>query len=161
MSIYKLLDRRLEEIILVITMVVMVVLIFYQVLSRYVLSNSLSWTEEMARYVHVWQVWIGASFAVRMDKHIKVEMVKDLLPPMYRRIVELIALLLWFFLAVVLAYIGTVVVLDMIGSGQTSPAMRIPMWIGYAAVPVGGILMSLRLVQQIVKHFKKPAEEAS
>ncbi|MBM7096929.1 TRAP transporter small permease [Bacillus sp. H-16] len=158
MSVKKLLDERLEEVIIVISLAVMVLLIFYQIVSRSLLGNSLSWTEETARYIHIWQIWISASFAVRMRRHIKVEMFKDMLPRSMQKGVELLSLLLWFFLAVVLAYVGTQVVYNMYLSGQTSPAMRIPMWIGYSAVPVGGVLMSIRLIQQMVWVFKAPPE---
>ncbi len=158
-GLIKFLDRRAEEIFIVITMAIMVVLIFYQVVSRYIFNNSLSWTEEFARYVHIWQIWIAASFAVRQKRHIKVEVVKDMLPKFYRRIVEFLALILWFFLAAVLAVVGTEVVSMLFDRGQTSPAMRIPIWIAYAAVPVGGALMSIRLIQQMVLHFKGNKEE--
>ncbi|MEC3883993.1 TRAP transporter small permease [Halobacillus sp. HZG1] len=157
----KFIDERLEEILIVITMALMVLLIFYQVVSRYVFNDSMSWTEELARYVHIWQVWIAASFAVRKGKHIKVEMFKDLLPPLFRKIIDFIALGLWFFVAVTLAYVGSEVILSLIEQGQVSPAMRVPMWWAYLAIPVGGLLMSIRLIQQFIFLIKNPDREYS
>lgn len=55
--------EKAEEAFLVLTLVAMVALIFGQVVGRYVFSNAPSWTEEMARYIHIFQVWIGASYA--------------------------------------------------------------------------------------------------
>lgn len=155
------LDERLEEILIVITMALMVLLIFYQVVSRYVFNDSMSWTEELARYIHIWQVWIAASFAVKKGKHIKVEMFKDLLPHLYRRIIDFIALGLWFFVAVTLAYVGSDVILSLMEQGQVSPAMRVPMWWAYLAIPVGGLLMSIRLIQQFIRLWKHPDQEYS
>ena len=64
---------RIEEILLVFSLVLMVALIFGQVIGRYVFSSAPSWTEEMARYIHIFQVWIGASYAVKLRQHIRVE----------------------------------------------------------------------------------------
>ncbi|GGK34463.1 hypothetical protein GCM10010965_29290 [Caldalkalibacillus thermarum] len=154
MGMYKWIDEKLEEVLLVTTMVVMVILIFYQVCSRYFFNYSLSWTEEVARYIHIWQVWLGASFAVKKQRHIRVEIFVKKLPGTFKRVVDITALLLWFFLAMVLAYEGTQVVNHIFERGQLSPAIRMPMWLAYLAVPVGGILMSIRLIQQLVSLFR-------
>lgn len=158
---WKIIDKRLEEILLVTGLSVMVFLIFYQVVSRYFLSDSLSWTEELARYIHIWLVWLGASFAVRENKHIKVEMFKDMLPKNLKRWTELFSLLLWFALAVILAFISIEMVAEMVGRGQLSPAMRIPMWIAYSAVPVGTTLMTFRLTQQLILFLKTKPENST
>jgi C4-dicarboxylate transporter, DctQ subunit len=158
MTLKKLLDQKLEEWFLVATMVVMVVLIFTQVITRYIFESSLSWSEEFARYVHIWQIWIGASFAIRKREHIKVEAFKNLLNEKGRKVVELISLLLWFGLAVFLAIAGTDLVTTMFTRGQFSPAMQMPMWAVYTAIPLGGLLMSIRLIQQIYFLFKPEKE---
>jgi len=158
MTLKKLLDQKLEEWFLVATMVVMVVLIFTQVITRYIFESSLSWSEEFARYVHIWQIWIGASFAIRKKEHIKVEAFKNLLNEKGRKVVELISLLLWFGLAVFLAIAGTDLITTMFNRGQFSPAMQMPMWTIYSAIPLGGLLMSIRLIQQIYFLFKPEKE---
>ena len=48
---------NLEEYILVYSMMFSVALVFVQVIMRYVFSNSLSWSEELARYLFLWQIW--------------------------------------------------------------------------------------------------------
>lgn len=154
MTLKKLLDEKLEEWFLVATMVVMVVLIFVQVITRYIFENSLSWSEELARYVHIWQIWIGASFAIRKKEHIKVEAFKKLFNEKGQKIIELISLIVWFVLAVFLAVAGTDLVNTMFTRGQDSPAMQMPMWSIYSAIPIGGLLMAIRLVQQIYFLFK-------
>ncbi|MFM1655139.1 TRAP transporter small permease [Brevibacillus sp. B_LB10_24] len=154
MSLKKLLDERLEEVFLVLTMVAMVVLIFAQVLCRYVFESSLSWSEELARYIHIWQIWIGASFAVRKREHIKVEAFKNLFNETGRKCIDFIAIILWFCLAVFLAVAGTSLVTTILSKGQSSPAMQLPMWLVYSAIPLGGLLMSIRLIQQLYFLFK-------
>lgn len=154
MTVKRLLDQKLEEWFLVATMVVMVVLIFTQVISRYVFESSISWSEELARYVHIWQIWIGASFAIRKREHIKVEAFKNMFNEKGRKVIDLIAILLWFALSVFLAVAGTELVSTIFSRGQSSPAMQMPMWAIYSAIPLGGLLMSIRLIQQIYFLFK-------
>ncbi|WP_134701212.1 TRAP transporter small permease [Ammoniphilus sp. YIM 78166] len=156
MSIRKLLDEKLEEGFLVFTMVLMVILIFSQVISRYIIGSSLSWSEELARYIHIWQVWIGASYAVRKSAHIKVEAFKKIFNEKIQKIIDLFALLAWFGLSLFLAIQGTQMVMKMLERGQTSPAMEIPMWILFSAIPLGGLLMSIRLIQQVIWLFQGP-----
>ena len=63
-KILSLIEEKLEEYFLVISMIAMVVIIFLQVVMRYVFNNSLTWSEEIARYIFLWQIWIGVSYAV-------------------------------------------------------------------------------------------------
>lgn len=156
MSIKELLDEKLEEMFLVGTLAAMVALIFAQVISRYVFESSLSWSEELARYIHVWQIWIGASLAIRKQEHIKVEAFRNLFNERGRKLIDLLACLLWFIMALFLAIYGTDLVMTIFMRGQSSPAMQIPMWIPYLAIPLGGILMTIRLIQQVYFIFKKP-----
>lgn len=159
MSFQKLLDEKLEEGFLVLTMVAMVLLIFVQVISRYLFEASLSWSEELARYVHIWQIWIGASFAVRKREHIKVEAFKNLFNETGKKVIELISIILWFALAVFLAIAGTDLVTTIFTRGQSSPAMQMPMWAIYSAIPLGGLLMSIRLIQQVYFLFKPEKQQ--
>ena len=123
--------NRFEEYFLVATLVIMVVLIFGQVIGRYIFHSAPSWTEELARYIHIFQVWIGAGYAVKLREHIKIEVFVNLLYGTPRKIVEMISLIIWFLLALFLAYFGTILVLDSINYGQVSPAIQIPIWIPY------------------------------
>lgn len=145
----KMKDRYIEEIFLVLTMIVMVLLIFAQVIGRYVFSAAPSWTEELARYIHIWQVWIGASYAIRLRAHIKIEAFTKLFSKSVQKVFETLAILVWFALALSLAILGTQLVISSLRNGQLTPAMQIPMWIPFLAIPIGGAGMSLRLIQQL------------
>lgn len=154
---------RFEEIMLVLSLGLMVALIFGQVVGRYVFSSAPSWTEEMARYIHIFQVWIGASYAVKLRQHIRVEAFITRFHGVFRQILEIISILVWFVMALFLAVFGTELVLSSINHGQLAPAMQIPIWIPYLAIPLGGIGMAIRLVIQIKEvirgNYEKPEEE--
>jgi len=143
-----------EEYILVYSLVFTVFLIFFQIIMRYVFHNSLSWSEELARYVFLWQIWLGASFAVKQQRHLRIEAFKNMLPEKVQKYAEMITLLIWFGFSIFLAYKGSELTLILIKRGQVSPAMRIPMAYAYASVPIGCGLMAIRLIEQMVKYTK-------
>ncbi len=140
---------RLEEYLLVGSLVFNVILIFVQVLMRYVFKNSLSWSEELARYVFLWQTWIGASLAVKERRHLRVEVLANLFSGQNRRIFELLILSIWFCFCLFLGYQGSKLTLFLFQRGQTSPALGIPMGYAYASVPVGCFLMAYRLILEV------------
>lgn len=155
MTLKKLWDH-LEEYILVYSMMFSVALVFLQVIMRYVFSSSLSWSEELARYLFLWQIWLGASYAVKERKHLRIEAVQSMIKSARGKIrFELVALFLWLVFSIFMVYKGGELVKLLFIRGQVSPAMRVPMAYAYASVPVGCLLMSVRLIAEIMTMFKE------
>lgn len=149
---------RIEEVFLVGSLAFNVVLIFIQVVMRYVFQNSLSWSEELARYVFLWQTWVGASYAVRMRRHFRVEMLVDLMKGRLRKWYELAVLLVWCAFALFIAWQGSVLTQFLIRRWQVSAAMQIPIAWAYASVPVGCAMMAIRLfrdMMELVRDLRK------
>lgn len=138
-------------------------LIFFQVVMRYVFHASLSWSEELARYLFVWYTWMGTSYAVVKHRHIRIEVLSDFLNGKSKLVLELVSLTVWCAFSIFLAYKGWHVVNIIAIRGQLSAALQIPMAVAYAAVPVGSLLMSIRLLGEIIFVYKsfvlKGAEE--
>lgn len=159
--INKIIDN-FEEYFCVWSLAIMTILVFIQVVMRYVFQNSLSWSEELARYIFLWLSWVGASYAVKERSHFRVEMFADLLKGKPRKIFELFVLLVWFSFCLFLAYQGSMITRHLIIRKQLSAAMEIPMAWAYASVPVGSFLMAARLVVEIHKVLtKQPPREVA
>ena len=79
MAVLKWLDENIERIILLVLLAIMSVVIVLQVFMRYVMENSLTWSEELARFCFVWLVYIGISYGVKKAKHIRVEAILTVL----------------------------------------------------------------------------------
>ncbi|MCD2137865.1 TRAP transporter small permease [Salinicoccus halitifaciens] len=149
MDLKNLFDKRIEEFILVLTMALIVAILFTQSILRFFGGFSLSWGAELAQFLHIWQIWIGASLAIRLQSHIGVDVFVRLFPYFIQKIFRVIVIICWFVFAAFLAIAGTQYILDIMSSGQTSPSLRIPMWIPYLVIPIGGVLMIIRLIQQL------------
>jgi TRAP-type transport system small permease protein len=67
-TIIKNIDRfnKVLGVVLALLIMVMSAVIFYQVFSRFILKDSLRWSEELARYLMVWSVFIGSALAIRL-----------------------------------------------------------------------------------------------
>lgn len=124
-----------------ILLLVMSVIIAYQVFSRFFLKTSLSWSEESARYLMAWLVFLGTAVALRKQALIGVEAVADAVSPSMRRILKSLVYLVCLAFGLFL-FLKGIDMLDVV-KNQKSPAMRISMTWVYAAVPVGGLLMAL------------------
>ncbi|HCX61859.1 TRAP transporter small permease [Sedimentibacter sp.] len=153
MKILKFIDDNLEKIILVILLGATSVVIGLQVFMRYVLQSSLSWSEEIARYMFVWLTYIGISYGVKADRHIKVDAAMYMFPKNIRKYVALIGDILFLAFAIIIVVTSYGVSGKIIMSGQTSPAVGLPMGLVYLAPFVGFAMVSLRLVQNIIKHI--------
>ncbi|RSL35349.1 TRAP transporter small permease [Salibacterium salarium] len=154
MRLVRWLDEHVEEVLLVAFSVVMVVVIAMQVFMRYVVGDSLSWSEELARFCFIWLVYIGISYGVKKQRHIKVDAMLILFKQKGKIVMNMIANVIFLIFAVVVIYYGQSVALRILELGQESPALHIPMGIVYLATPVGMGLTAIRLIQQLIKQCK-------
>lgn len=154
MSLLKKIDRYFEETICVILFSAMVILTFSQVLSRFVFNLSLGWSEEVSRFMFVWMVYISAAMAAKHRRHIRVELVDQFLPRSISKWAGLLSDLLWIGYALIVAFQGYNIAMMIMGHGQLSPAVQLPMgWI-YMIIPLGFVLIAIRVLQGIVSRFR-------
>ena len=147
-----------EEIILVVSYVVMLVILTVQVFTRYVLNYSFTWAEELARYVFIWQIWLGASYGVKKNRNIRIDVFTHKLSPKVGKVYEIIISLISMVFCAFLLYKGIQVVQMILKLKQLSGAMRLPMQYVYASVPVCCTLMLIHFVEHIVKTIKGEVE---
>lgn len=145
--------NHLEELILVPSFMLSTALIFFQVIMRYVFRNSLTWSEELVRYVYIWQTWIGVSYAVQNGSHLRITMLKDRLPAKAQQILELFVTIVWVGFAIFIAYQGMSAMKTIATFGQRSSALNIPMQFCYLSIPAGMIMMSIRLIEKTIRGF--------
>ena len=157
---------KIEEWILVLLMAGVSIVVFIQIASR-TAGNSLSWSEELARYLTIWVTFIGASYGFRFGTHIGVDAFKQWLPFRAERVVDLVSNLIVALLCVLMMKFSIDIIVKVhLKFHQVSPAMRMPIWIAYLALPVGyafmfirNVMLSIQAVKDII-HGKTKAEPA-
>ncbi|MDR2442539.1 MAG: TRAP transporter small permease [Deltaproteobacteria bacterium] len=102
----------------------------------------LSWSEELARYLMVWTVFIGGAIGAKTGAHVGLEAFINLFPPKLTKFALLLSGIISMTFCLFLTAYGSYLVRRIIKTNQASPALEIPMGLVYAAVPIGAILMS-------------------
>lgn len=150
--------NRIEETIGIILLAFILTILSYQIILRFIFSASNSWSEELARYLFVWFVYMTASFAIFQWAHIRIEALIGVWPKILRRWIAILGAVIFLVYSLLIFYHGADYTLDLIATKQVSMGMRIPMWTMYAAIPVCHGLWAIRLIQRLIHHFKDPTE---
>ena len=151
-SIVKFLDR-LEEVILILMFAGMVLIIFFQVIMRYGFNNSLSWSEELGKFLFVWLSWLGISIGAKRGEHIKITMLIDKLPFIKAHVLNIISEIIVMIICAITTYYGIILVIKQINVNYAG--IKISMAWGYLAVVTGCCTMILRNISSIVVSIKK------
>ena len=118
---------------------VILVIILVAVSFRYVVNQSLFWSDEVVRYLFVWFTLLGAALVLRDRRHIRVEFFVEHMPNGLRRGVELAGLVLILAFNVFLIVAGFLWVHQT--AGTYTPALGLPLnWVFYAALPLTAVL---------------------
>lgn len=152
--------EKVEEYCITYLLMIMSTVIFLQIIMRYVFNNSLTWSEEFAILSMMWITWIGSSYGVKKNIHLRVTVFVDMLPEKYRIAAYIVIDVVWMLFSIVMVVMGIrMVKMSYIGQ-RMSPALDVPMYLIYCSVVVGCILMSLSLVSSIYRrtgYYKKDA----
>lgn len=129
------------------TFIVITVVAFANVVSRYFLNASLAFTTELVVNLAVWLTMIGAAIGVREGAHLGFSAVHELLKGRAKQVLTVIIGLAMVVFFVVLLKFGLDQALQQAERNRTTPSMRIPQWLFTAALPVASALGILRTIQ--------------
>ncbi|MFZ0727725.1 MAG: TRAP transporter small permease [Desulfobacterales bacterium] len=128
-----------------------------QVFSRYVLNNSLFWSEELARFLLVWLTFLGASAAYCRQAHPGVDFLYARVAPALQRIFAIVTHLASLALFTVMIVYGCRFAWFV--RLQISPALQIPKWIILAIVPISGLILALHGLTFLAEVLKETGRD--
>ncbi len=153
---------RVNQWLVVALMGSMAVLVFINVVTRYLMNYSIIWVEELTQYQMIWVAYLGAGLALREGRHVAVETFQDLLPALPRRMLR------WLIWCAIVAFLATLTILGfMIVAftwNQETPVLNVPTGLPYLAVPLGAAAFLLHVVlfwRQFVEHRFDQTEDPS
>jgi TRAP-type transport system small permease protein len=127
--------------------------VFTQFFTRYFLNNSASWTEEIARYLLIGVVFVGASIGVAKNNHIQVDLLYRYLPASACRVLAVaVDVVRVAFLAAMSFF--TVQMMMKMGNYQMT-IVDLPMNIVYGVVLFGFVAMTLRSLWVMRVHWRR------
>ncbi|MCD6363789.1 MAG: TRAP transporter small permease [Synergistetes bacterium] len=131
-----------------ILLILMVVVVFAQIIFRFFIGSSLSWSEELARYSMIWLSFLGASAGVKRGAHVGVEFLLRSLPEKKRILLTKLILALGLFFFLVVFWKGIFIL--KIVRYQSSPAMGISMMYPYMAISVGSFISLIHILDALL-----------
>lgn len=147
----------IEEIITISVFVVMLALMVFQVIFRYVLKLPLPWSEELIRYLFVITSFFGAAIASSERSHIEINLMETIINltkdakkrQVFTNISWLIADCISFVILVIFSYYSYGYLQRMLLTQQKSSAMEMPVWWIISAMFVGAVLMAIHYICKI------------
>ena len=146
----------LEDNLLIILMFIMPIVIFLQIVLR-IAGQPLKWTEETARYMYIWVIYVGCSRGVRNHTMLSVNAVQGLLKEggRARAVFDLVTLLLCLLFTVVLVRYSIAMIENLVIHPKYSPACQYNMIVVYLSTVVASVLMLIRYLQDLVKGIRQ------
>ena len=135
----------------------MVLAVCWQVITRFVLKNPSTVTEEILRYLLVWTTMVGGAYAYGRRKHLSINMLAKKLPPRAQKLLDI------FVQAIVIAFCVVVMIVGDLRLVETtfnpiSSALHLPMPYVYASILVGGVLIIFYAIIFILEDIKAMRE---
>ena len=131
--------RHPLETVLCALMVTIVVVIFAQVVTRYVLHVSLSWSEELARYLLMWLAMLSAAYGFKIRAHFALVFLVNRFPTGVRRFVPIVVSILVGALLCVFVFEAVQITYSV--RNQVGPATGLSKAVPYSSGVMGGVLM--------------------
>lgn len=140
-------------------MFAMVVDVSWQVITRFIMSQPSSYTEEVARYLMVWIGLLGAAYAYRRHAHLGLDIISRSLTGMKAIVVQKTADLMCLFFAMTIMVVGGANLVGLtLELNQLSAALQVRMGYIYSVIPLAGLLISIFAVERLLTPQAEIAE---
>lgn len=141
---------------LIVLMAALVVDVCWQVITRFILDNPSSYTEEIARFTLIWLSLLGAASAYRRGLHLGIDIAVQKLPASRRRLVDaLVHLLVALFACSILIYGGIKLVMLTLHLEQLSAVLGVKMGLIYMVMPLSGLFFLIFALAFISEKLSK------
>ena len=166
MNITLLADKILDtinillEYLMGIFMIVLVLVVFSEVVRRYLFNDPTHWASEFCRFILIWMTFTGASIVTRLVTHLTMGFtIHRFVSKSLSRIIKIFVAGCVAFTMIVITYYSAKVTL--LAGYRSAPMTGIPMYYPWAALPINAAIMSIYMIAETVKHILEKEEEVS
>lgn len=131
---------------------ILVITVLTGVFFRYIIRDSLSWTEELARYLMIWAALLAVSVGIKDKEHVGIQLLIKQFPPRITKLITFVVYIITIAFLAVLTYKGYQVA-DR-AKNQVSLALNISMYWPLMSIPVSGALAIIQQLIQMILIFK-------
>jgi C4-dicarboxylate transporter DctQ subunit len=146
--------NNIEEYIVWPLMGVISILVFLQVVCRYLLKVPTPWVEELLRITFIWIIMLSASIGIKRKAHLGVTKIMQMLPRPGQAAFYYLGVLVIIGTCVLFVFASTDLLMMQKRSNQVLISMPLPIYLSTLALPTGFVFMIIRLVQTAIKVKK-------
>ena len=151
--------ENIEKAVSVASVSVMSILVFINVIARFVFKNSLAFSDEISSYLFILMSFMGSAIAARRKAHLGLSIVTDRLSPAGRKRLGMAMYAVSAFFCLLIVIFGIQMVMSEIHLGQETATMQWPEWIYGLFVPVGGAFTMIAFIAGIFDIANEKEEE--
>jgi TRAP-type C4-dicarboxylate transport system permease small subunit len=140
-------------------LVIMTAVVAWQVIGRYILSSSPSWTEQAAQVLMIWFAFLAAAAGVREGFHIRIVALEEAVGPRTRRVLQATGSLVVGACGLAMLVLGGELVLRT--WSHTVPSLGIPRGLAYLGLPISGALIFVFALEKLVAPESGEAPKSS
>ncbi|OLS39301.1 TRAP transporter small permease [Bacillus sp. MRMR6] len=146
--------KRIEEAFLGTSIALATLVLFVNIVLRYVFSANTNWAEEFIRYVMIWITFIGCSVCFSRGLHVGIDFFLEFVSKKWNNVIGILVNIVSIILMIFLVRYGTELVKFSMNTGQITPSLQIKMYWVYLGIPVGAALSLIHLVSNVFNQFK-------
>ena len=146
---------KIEKAVACICVSVMAVLVFANVIARYVFNHSLAVSDEMSTYLFVLMSFMGTAIAARRKAHLGLSIVTDHVGPKARLVIGMLMYAVSALFCLLIVIFGVQMVISQYQMGQETATMQWPEWIYGSFVPVGAAFSALAFLAGMKDMYKE------
>lgn len=137
---------------LCIILIAMVVILIAHIFCRYVLNNSLTWSEELLKIMLVWFGMLSVTILAARREHVSIVVFKNKMPEKVSAFFGIFTQVITFLICLVIIAVGIRYVIT--AGYRPTPALRLPYSYAYAAIPVSFFFISLYEFRNMLVEFR-------
>lgn len=146
----------IENAIIATTFLLLTLIAFVNVVSRYALHGSISWSAEVITGLAVYMIMVGVSAAIRTGAHPDFAAIRDASKGALRKVFIVVIGVAMVVFLLLLLWLGWDMVVTQMARGRTTPALGMPQWILSFALPFGAFFGILRTIQITIDRLRHP-----
>lgn len=146
--------EKIEKFVACVAVSIMAVLVFVNVIARYVFGDSLAVSDELSTYLFVLMSFMGTAIAARRKAHLGLSIITDRVSPRARMIINEIMYAISALFCLLIVIFGVQMVISQYQMGQETATMQWPEWIYGSFVPIGAAFAMIAFLQTMVQMYK-------
>lgn len=151
--------KKIQEWFIGAGLLIIALILFINVILRYIFGSSIEWAEEFTRYGIVWITFIGASVCIYKGAHLGIDSLLSMLSQRGSRIISTMVIFICVIFSIVFVILSLAITLKTAESAQVSSTIGVPIYLIYGIMPFSGILMTLNYSAQLWKIIRKKEKQ--